>query len=150
MLQIRDYKSDDNSVYIPVAEKHKTCTEKDIMIGRYWPPVFQILRWKAGAYNVALIKCIIDEEKITEGRLYHFLSSKPIQEHIISLSERIRQSWVLPSDLGDLDIPLPPIEVQEQIVAQLDEEQRIINENRKLITMLDDKIQQIVNRVRGE
>ena len=35
LLQIRDYKSDENAVYIPMKERHKTCDETDIMIGRY-------------------------------------------------------------------------------------------------------------------
>ena len=52
LIQIRDYKSDDYAVYIPENSTKKFCTEDDIMIGRYGPPVFQILRGISGAYNV--------------------------------------------------------------------------------------------------
>ncbi|MFA0125921.1 hypothetical protein AB4400_31645, partial [Vibrio sp. 10N.261.48.A2] len=55
LIQIRDYKSDKNTVYIPEKLARKKCDENDIMIGRYGPPIFQILRGIEGAYNVALI-----------------------------------------------------------------------------------------------
>jgi type I restriction enzyme M protein len=149
LLQIRDYKSDDNAVYIPVSEKYKTCTEKDIMIGRYGPPVFQILRGKKGAYNVALIKCIPDKKRLTEDWLYYFLNSEQIQNHIIGLSERSRQSGVSPSDLDKLKIPLPSIEVQKEIVAKIKEEERLIAANKKLVEIFEEKITNRVNQIWG-
>ncbi len=56
LIQIRDYKSDRFETYIPAKLARRFCGETDIMIGRYGPPVFQILRGIDGAYNVALIK----------------------------------------------------------------------------------------------
>ncbi|MCB1658004.1 MAG: restriction endonuclease subunit S [Moraxellaceae bacterium] len=56
LIQIRDYKSDNYETYIPVQFARKTCTKDEIMIGRYGPPIFQILSGIEGAYNVALIK----------------------------------------------------------------------------------------------
>ena len=55
MLQIRDFKSDEKAVYIPITDKTNQCAETDIMIGRYGASVGQIHRGKSGAYNVALI-----------------------------------------------------------------------------------------------
>jgi type I restriction enzyme S subunit len=57
-IQIRDYKGDGFVTYIPQNSTTKFCNEKDIMIGRYGPPVFQICRGISGAYNVALMKAI--------------------------------------------------------------------------------------------
>lgn len=56
LVQIRDYKSNANETYIPEILAKKRCSAQDIMIGRYGPPIFQILRGIEGAYNVALIK----------------------------------------------------------------------------------------------
>ncbi len=56
LVQIRDYKTDEFATYVPELLARKRCTAEDIMIGRYGPPVFQILRGIEGAYNVALIK----------------------------------------------------------------------------------------------
>ena len=150
LLQIRDYKSDESAVYIPIIERHKTCTEKDIMIGRYGPPVFQILRGKSGAYNVALMKCLPDNHKITNDWLYYFLQSDPVQKKIIGLSQRVRQSGVRPDDLDQLDIPLPSIEIQKQIIAQVEEEQKLVEANKKLIQLFEQKIKDKIAEIWGE
>lgn len=144
MLQIRDYKSNKNAVYIPVKERHKTCTDEDIMIGRYGPPVFQILRGKAGAYNVALMKCLPDHKKLTNSWLFYFLKSSPVQQKIIGLSQRIRQSGVRPDDLNELLIPLPPIEIQDGITRQIEEQEKIIQLNNNLIQAMKEKIDRII------
>ena len=68
LIQIRDYKSDDKIVYIPKTLAKRFCNEEDIMIGRYGPPLFQILRGINGAYNVALMKAI-PNEKIVLNKL---------------------------------------------------------------------------------
>ena len=44
LIQIRDYKTDNYLTYIPIDMARKFCTEDDIMIGRYGPPIFQILK----------------------------------------------------------------------------------------------------------
>jgi len=61
LIQIRDYKSDKNAVYIPWSQAKRFCRADDVMIGRYGPPLFQILRGLDGAYNVALMKAVPDE-----------------------------------------------------------------------------------------
>ncbi len=133
LIQTRDYKSDKFKVYIPKTERHKTCNATDIMIGRYGPPVFQILRGLTGAYNVALMKCIPDNKVLTNDWLYQLLKSQPVQERIIGLSERVRQSGVRPDDLRSQRIPLPPIEVQHQIIKELEGYQKIIDGCRLII-----------------
>jgi type I restriction enzyme M protein len=150
LLQIRDYKSDNWKVYIPTAERHKTCEPEDIMIGRYGPPVFQILKGKRGAYNVALIKCIPDLTRLERMWLYYFLSSPKIQETVIALSGRVRQSGVNPADLDELQIPLPPLATQQAIVAEIEAEQALVAANRELITRFEKKIQATLARIWGE
>jgi len=71
LIQIRDYKSDNNIVYIPKEKAKRLCKNDDVMIGRYGPPVFQILRGLEGAYNVALMKAMPDETVLTKDFLYH-------------------------------------------------------------------------------
>ena len=56
LIQIRDYKTDSFKTYAPIDKCRKFCTDTDVMIGRYGPPIFQILRGLEGAYNVALMK----------------------------------------------------------------------------------------------
>jgi len=150
LLQIRDYKSDENAAYIPIKERHKICAEEDIMIGRYGPPVFQILRGKTGAYNVALMKCVPDNSRLSNDWLYYFLGSAPVQEKIIGLSARVRQSGVRPDDLDNLIIPLPSLKIQKQIVAKIETEQEAIDQNKKLIEIFEGKIKEKMGEVWGE
>lgn len=133
LIQIRDYKSDKNKVFIPTTERHKKCSKEDIMIGRYGPPVFQILRGLEGAYNVALMRCIPNQNKISREWLFYILNSDRVQKRIIGLSERVRQSGVRPDDLKTQNIPLPPIEVQQEIVDELEGYQKIIDGCRQVV-----------------
>ena len=150
LLQIRDFKSDSNAVYIPKTERHKTCQPEDVMIGRYGPPVFQILTGKGGAYNVALIKCVPEMAQLDRTWLLQFLSSPEIQTAIIALSGRVRQSGILPDDLKALEIPLPPLATQQAIVAEIEAEQALVAANRELIARFERKIQATLARIWGD
>ncbi len=51
------------------------------------------------------------------------------------------------SFVKSLKIPLPPIDVQQQIVTQIESEQKIINENKKLIEIFEQKIKDKIQEV---
>lgn len=114
MIQIRDYKSDRFEVYVPQGLARRFCSDTDIMIGRYGPPVFQILRGLAGAYNVALIKAIPQPE-IDPTYAFYFLKNEQLFSFVEKLSRR--SSGQTGVDLGELrTYPLPlPSQRQEQI-----------------------------------
>lgn len=76
LIQIRDYKSDNNIVYIPKDKAKRFVTKDEVMIGRYGPPIFQILRGLEGAYNVALMKAKPRDEIFSNDYLYKYLSNK--------------------------------------------------------------------------
>ncbi|WP_417371894.1 restriction endonuclease subunit S [Gelidibacter japonicus] len=117
LIQIRDYKSDKHIVYIKEDSTKKFCDEDDVMIGRYGPPVFQILRGLKGAYNVALMKAIPDEEVILKDYLYYFLMNGKIQNYIISISQRSAgQSGVNKKALEAYEIAIPSLKEQQKIV----------------------------------
>jgi len=120
LIQIRDYKSDNFIVYVDSASTKKFCTKDDIMIGRYGPPVFQILRGLDGAYNVALMKAVPNENVLTKDYLYWFLQSPSIQNYVISISQRAAgQSGVNKNALEKYLIPIPSKEIQNAIVAKV-------------------------------
>jgi type I restriction enzyme M protein len=62
----------------------------------------------------------------------------------------VRQSGVRPEELNALDIPLPSIETQRAIVAEIEAEQALVNANRELITRMEQKIQKTLDRIWGE
>ena len=117
LIQIRDYKSDKNVVYIPRSQARRFCQANDIMIGRYGPPIFQILRGLEGAYNIALMKAVPDESRVSPDYLFYFLKHSTIQEYIIYHSERAAgQSGLNKDTLEPYLIALPTLAEQQKIV----------------------------------
>lgn len=87
LIQTRDYKTDNYKTYIPKEQARRFCSKTDIMIGRYGPPIFQILRGLEGAYNVALMKAV-PKDKIHNDYLYYILKQEALFEYVDSLSKR--------------------------------------------------------------
>lgn len=120
LIQIRDYKSDKNVVYIPEEKAKRFCAADDVMIGRYGPPLFQILRGLDGAYNVALMKAVPDEEKISKDYLYYFLQNASILRYVVNASSRAAgQSGLNKATIEPYPISYPSLASQENIVSML-------------------------------
>ena len=117
LIQIRDYKNDKYATYIPKELAKKLCDATDVMIGRYGPPIFQILRGIEGAYNVALIKAIPDEIYLNKDYLYYFLQRQDLFNLIDHLSQRSSgQTGIDMEALNNFGFPLPQLEEQIEIV----------------------------------
>jgi type I restriction enzyme S subunit len=120
LIQIRDYKSDKNVVFIPRSLARRYCTKDDVMIGRYGPPIFQILRGLEGAYNVALMKAEPDEKLITKDFLFYFLRHSAILEYVIFHAERAAgQIGLNKETLEPYPIAVPPLADQREIVKTI-------------------------------
>ena len=117
LVQIRDYKSDRFITYIPKSLARKTCTASDIMIGRYGPPIFQILGGIEGAYNVALMKAAPTVEFNTEYFRY-FLKSEKLLHYLESFSQRTAgQDGIQIDKLNAYPCFVPPMELQIQFAT---------------------------------
>lgn len=119
LIQIRDYKSDRFKTFIPRNLAKRFCDETDIMIGRYGPPVFQILRGIAGSYNVALMKAE-PKKGIEKAFLFYLLSASKLQSDVIAQSQRTAgQTGVNLDYLNDYQVFRPSLEVQGQFHARV-------------------------------
>ena len=120
LIQIRDYKSDSHIVYIPKEKARRFVSPTDVMIGRYGPPIFQILRGLEGAYNVALMKAEPKDNLIDQEYLYWYLQNYKIYNYIEAGSDRTAgQSGVNKKHLEAYPILLPSIEEQQNIVKEI-------------------------------
>lgn len=120
LIQIRDYKSDKHVVYIPCSLAKRFCSADDVMIGRYGPPLFQILRGLDGAYNVALMKAVADESKLSRDFLFYFLKHSKILQYVIYHSERAAgQIGVTKETLQPYPIALPSLFEQRRVVETI-------------------------------
>lgn len=132
LLQIRDFVSDAKATYIPDSLKLRKCATDDILIGRYGASVGKILRGKSGAYIVAIIKAIPNENFLLKDYLYFFLQSPDIQKGFTNFSKRAAQAGFTKEELGSFEISLPPLSEQKKIVekieklfAKIDEAERL-------------------------
>jgi type I restriction enzyme S subunit len=120
LIQIRDYKSDKNIVYIPRSMAKRFCTADDVMIGRYGPPLFQILRGLDGSYNVALMKAVPDETKLSKDFLFYFLKNSDILQYVIYHSERAAgQIGLTKETLEPYPIAIPDHATQQRVIATI-------------------------------
>jgi len=134
LLQIRDYKTDKYETYIPINLARKFCNKSDIMIGRYGPPIFQILRGLEGAYNVALMKAIPKKEIIKEYA-FHFLKQDSLFNFVEKLSQRSSgQTGVDLQQLKKNPLGLPSNAEQIAIAAALSDADSLLNSLEKLIS----------------
>ena len=133
LIQIRDYKTNEFETFIPETFARKTCKPDDIMIGRYGPPIFQILRGIEGAYNVALIKTE-PSPRITREYLFNVLKQDSLFRLIESLSRRSSgQTGVEMPALKKFSLPLPSLREQHAIATALSDVDALISAQEKLI-----------------
>lgn len=150
LVQIRDFKTDQFITYVKKDCVTKFFNKDDVMIARYGPPVFQILRGLEGAYNVALMKAIPDETKVSKEYLFYFLQNAKIQKFVIDNSQRSAgQSGVNTDLLNTYQVFLPSLEIQGQIVEKLDRQIQALEGVRLLKSEAEKRIEEILNQIWG-
>lgn len=143
LIQIRDYKTDDYATYIPIEKARKFCEEDDVMIGRYGPPIFQILRGIKGAYNVALMKAVPNESKLSKEYLYYYIQNETLFILIDRLSRRTSGQTGIDIDaLNMFPFPIPEKNEQQNIL-------KIIRTWDKAIELKEQLIEQKKEQKRG-
>ena len=141
MLQIRDFTQDNSKVeYVKITNSTKKCEEKDILIVRYGASIGKILTGLSGAYNVAMMKVIIDEKIVDRKFIYNFLKSDVFQNYIKNVGQRAAQAGFNKEELSKININLPTLKEQKNVAKELDKVQEIIDIREKQIEELDELI----------
>ena len=142
LIQIRDYKTNDFITYIPKNLAKRFCDEDDIMIGRYGPPIFQILQGIKGSYNVALMKAI--PKKGNKEFVRYFLKQECLLHYLEGLSQRTAgQAGIEMPKLKKYPFPYPPIELQNKFadfVKQIDKQKFEIQKSLEEIQKLQESL----------
>jgi type I restriction enzyme S subunit len=122
LIQVRDYRTDKFITFIPKEQARRFCNKEDIMIGRYGPPIFGIFRGLEGAYNVALMKAVVNEKICDKEYFYWFLKTDSLIRFVEHSSKRAAgQDGIRKELLDKYPIILPSLPEQKRIVAILDE-----------------------------
>jgi len=121
LIQIRDYKSDRHKTFIPRNLARRFCNSEDVMIGRYGPPIFQILRGLEGAYNVALMKAVPRDDLVSRNYLFYLLKGAHLLRFVEAGSNRTAgQDGVRKEQLETYPAFMPPVSEQAEIVRRID------------------------------
>ena len=120
LIQIRDYKTDKFLTYIPKSLARRFCSKGDVMIGRYGPPIFQVLRGLEGSYNVALMKAVSEPGIMLNDYLFYLLQDGELLKMLESLSDRTcGQDGINMYELNRYIVGIPPLDEQNRITQYL-------------------------------
>lgn len=98
--------------------------------------------------NQSLVAITPVKERLDAGFLYYQM--KGMYQEIRAINGDNQRGGLNMPLIRNLNILVPPIEVQREIVAELEAEQKLINANKKLIEVYQQKIKSKIAEVWGE
>jgi len=108
-------------------------------------------KFKPGIINQALLKLTPIFDKVNPIFIKHILESDFIQnKYFKNTAGAAIQNVASVKVLKGIEIPLPLLSIQQEIVSQIEAEQEMVNSNKKLIEIFDQKIKEKITEVWGE
>ncbi len=108
-----------------------------------------LLRMEKSTCNQSLVSIDPKNKNILVSEfIYHQLKS--MYQEIRKITGDNQRSGLNIPIIKTIKIPLPPLEVQKQIVAQIEEEQKLIEANKKLIEIFEGKIKAKIAEMWGD
>ena len=83
-------------------------------------------------------------KKIDPSFLWNVVRSKSVQDQFLKVKSGSAQPQLPIRNLITIEFLLPPLEAQKQIVAKIEEEQKIIEANKKLIKIYEQKTKDVL------
>ena len=144
LIQIRDYRTDKFATYIPTTMAKRFCTAEDIMIGRYGPPIFQILQGLEGSFNVALMKAT--PKRGNREFIRWFLKQDCLLHYLEGLSKRTAgQDGIQIDKLKAYPFPYPPDELQNEVatfVERVDQQKQTVQQSLEKLELMKKALMQ--------
>lgn len=128
-------------------EEDKYCDEGDLLYA--WSASFGPRIWEGprAIYHYHIWK-IETTDRVDKKFLYYLLERDT--EQIKSEGHGVAMMHATKGGMEKREFPVPDIDVQREIVAELDDERRLIDANKELINRFEEKVKQTINRVCGE
>jgi len=133
-IRIIDYTQDiEEKRFVPTPTGDVFCNENDLIMVRYGRPGL-VGRGIKGVFANNLFKIKFNEEiKINSDFAYYALNSFEVQSYIKNNLQISGLPAINHSITKKIQIPLPPISVQEETVAEIDGYQKIIDGARQVV-----------------
>jgi len=152
MLQIRDFTQSERSSpeFVKNSRSLKICNSDDVLIGRYGASIGKILTGYSGAYNVAIVKTIPNEQLLNKKFLFCLLKAPSFQNFITTIGARAAQAGFNKSDLTQFNVPLLPIDDQIRIAHLLGKVEGLIAQRKQHLKQLDDLLNSVFLEMFGD
>lgn len=128
-------------------EKRSKVTKGDIlmpMIGTIGRPIIVATERRFAIKNVALIKCT---DNPINKYVLAVLKSSLFDEYIKTHKRGGTQNFISLTDIRNFEIPLPSIDVQNDLVGKLEYEEKIIRLNKDLIKIYEQRIKDTIAQI---
>ncbi len=86
-------------------------------------------------------------KKIDPSFLWNVIRSKSVQDQFLKIKSGSAQPQLPIRNLITIEFPLPPLDAQKQIVVKIVEEQKIVEANKKMIGIMEQKIAAVLNGI---
>ena len=87
------------------------------------------------------------KENLDPYYLYLVAGTDSVVEQMVARMGKGSYPSINENDVEQIKIPLPPLEIQKQLVAETEKEEEIIIANRRLIDLMEGKISQVLEEV---
>ena len=101
-------------------------------------------------HGINLIRCRMDRKIIDPNYAIIYMKSNDFINNAKKYAQRaVNQASIKVSDLKKLEIPIPSMEEQQLIISKINEERTIVENNKRLIEIFEQKIKDKINEVWG-
>ncbi len=121
LVQIRDFGDKPVPTFVPDSKSLKKFDCDDFLIGRYGASVGRICTGLSGAYNVALVKVLVLHPASVYKPFLGVLLRSPRFQSSITGFERSAQDGFNKGDLSTIEVALPPLLEQTEIVRRVEQ-----------------------------
>lgn len=118
-----------------------------VLVAMYGATAGQVGLLKFESSTNQAICGVLPNEKFIPEFLYQILKDK--KDLMVRLSGGGAQPNISQTIIKNLEIPLPPIEVQKKIVVKVEEEQKLIEANKQIVSIFEQKIKEKISEVWG-
>lgn len=151
LLRIKDLISGKPEQYVNIKDVPKQCiVSNDDLIYTRTGQVGLVFRNKSGVLHNNSFRIVVKSDKIIKDFLFWYLSQVSVRNKIIELASRATQPDITHTLFYTLRIPVPPIEVQEKIISQMDDEMKMRERIDKLQTKAEETTASILEEVWGK
>ena len=163
-INIKDVFSDcyvnvTNLEKVDISEKEKTTkrvTDNDLLFVRSsvkYEGVGYPSLVKTNGENIVfcgfIIKCTPNKKIVIPEYLLYLLRTQKYRDATVSLSNRSSMTNISQDNLKILKVPIPSIEEQQTIVKSIEEEIHLVNANKRIIEIFEQKIKAKIDEVWG-